>query len=266
MIFTTHVVDWHQSVLDNSHSVSNQVWKHTVEMLEILGTNDISGTFFVQDSVAVKYPVLIRKIKSAGHEVGCFFDTPYTKESFHQKAKHTVDLLEDITGTKVIGSRSQSLSIQRVSFDNYCYVLRNLGIQYDSSLFSNRSIKKHIEDNPSLGAFKAYGVSQYTLPSFSALPFFDKPELTFGGSTFRLLPYELNYLLANQLNKESAVFHMPIYDLGAKEYALITASHELPWYRKGDFIGRSSIANKLKKLFGDYPFDNFQNHYFDGYK
>ena len=85
-------------VLDNSHSVSNQVWKHTVEMLELLGTNDISGTFFVQDSVATKYPVLVRKIQSAGHEIGCFFDPPYTKESFHQIAKNTIDHLEDIHG------------------------------------------------------------------------------------------------------------------------------------------------------------------------
>ncbi len=266
MIFTTNVVDWQQSVLDSNHSVSNHVWQHTVAMLEILRTNDISGTFFIQSKVASKYPVLVRKIKNAGHEVGCFIDTPYDKQSFQKVAENAIHNLQDISGSKVIGTRCNGISIKNTSFDNYCNVLRNQGIQYDSSLITNQTIDKHMENNPSLGAFKAYGISQYSIPSFFVSPILARLKLTFGGSTLRLLPYEFTHLLANnKLDRESAVFHLPIYDLGIKDYSAFKTSHDIPWQRKLDFLGRKTIPAKLHKLFGDYPFDNFKNYYFDGY-
>ena len=258
MIFTTHVVDWQQSVLDHSHSISNQVWQHTIMMLEILHTNDISATFFIQDKVAFKYPVLVRKILSAGHEIGCYIDTPYNKDSFHQVAENNIRALEDISGKKVIGTRCQGLSLAHTDFDNFCQVLRNLGIQYDSSLITNQSIHDLQKKNASLDAFRTYGISQYPL---SVL----KLKLSFGGSAFRLCPYELTYTLSSRLDRDTAVFQIPIYDLGVNEQVSLKNTHDLHWHRKLDFWGRKSIPVKLQKLFADYPFDSFKNYYFEGY-
>ncbi|MEE9304226.1 MAG: polysaccharide deacetylase family protein, partial [Thiotrichaceae bacterium] len=202
MIFTTNVVDWQQSALDSNHPVSNHVWRHTVAMLEILRANDISGTFFIQHKVASKYPVLVRKIQTAGHEVGCLIDTPYDKQSFQQIAQNAIQSLEDIAGVKVIGTRCNGISVHNTSFDHYCNVLRNQGIQYDSSIITNKNINQHLENNPALGAFKAYGISQYTLPCFFAPPLLSRLKLTFGDSTLRLLPYEFTYILANRLDRD----------------------------------------------------------------
>jgi len=264
MIFTANVIDWQQSVLDNSHSVSNDVWKQTVLMLEILRTHDVSASFFIHPKVASKYPVLIRKIQTAGHEIGCIFDSPYQRQDFLQQAQSAIRNLEDITGKKVIGTRYLNLSIKEVNFDHYCSVLRTCGIQYDSSLIIHKTLKALENTYPSLRSFKAYGISQYPLPCLYTPPLTSQWKLTFGDSTFRLLPYEMTHTLAKPLHRDSAVFHMPVYDLGLKDLEAVKASHILPWRQKLDFFGRKSIPIKLKKLFGDFPFESFKNYYFNG--
>ena len=266
MIFTVNVMDWQQSVLDNSYSVSNDVWKHTLLMLEILHMHDVQASFFIPLSVASKYPVLVRKIHTAGHEIACLLESSYEKSSIQGKVQNGVHLLEDITENKIIGVRHLRLPIQHTDFDYYCSVLRKLGIQYDSSLVTNKSINALESDYPSLAAFKAYGISQYPLPRLPSLPFFNKLSLSWGGSSFRLLPYEMSHILAKGLNKETTVFHMPTYDLGMNNLSSAKTTYELSWHRKLDFYGRKTIPFKLKKLFGDYPFTSFENYYFDGYE
>ncbi len=259
MIFSIQVVDWQQSVLDNSQPVSNQVWKHTLKMLELLDQNDISATFFVQNKVAIKYPVLVRKIVAAGHEIACYFDQPYQKHRFMETARQAVSQLEDISGIKVTGTRSQCLDPLHTNFDHYCNSLKLQGIQYDSSLITPLSMTELEQRNPSIGAFKAYELSQFTLPVLLKLPFLPKQALPFGGSSFRLLPYELSYTLAKKLDRENAIFQLPVYDLGSNEYTAMTSLYRLPLQRKLDFYGRQSVPDKLYKLFRDFPFDNFKN-------
>ncbi len=166
MIFTVNVMDWQQSVLDNSHSVSNDVWKHTLLMLEILQMHDVQASFFIPINVASKYPVLVRKIHTAGHEIACLLESPYEKSSIQGKVQNGVHLLEDITENKIIGVRHLRLPIQHTDFDYYCSVLRKLGIQYDSSLVTNKSTDALESNYPSLAAFKAYGISQYPYPDY----------------------------------------------------------------------------------------------------
>ena len=73
-------------------------------------------------------------------------------------------------------------------------------------------------------------------------------------------------MLGTQLDKNSAVFQMPIYDLGLNDPSSERPSDDALWYRKIDFLGRKTVPVKLQKLFADYPFDSFKNYYFDGYR
>ncbi len=261
MIFTVQVVDWQQSVLDNSQPVSNHVWKHTMKMLDLLRQHDITATFFIENKVAIKYPVLVRKILAADHEVACLIDKPYNKDTFQHDSKQAIENLQDIAGEKIIGIRTREINLRQTNFDNYCTCLQSLGIKYDSSISTNLSVEKLEDNNPSMGAFKAYDIALYKQPVIAALPGIRRPFIGFGGSSFRLLPYELSAMLAGKLDRQHAVFHIPVYDMGVNEYTELKSGFQLPWRSKLDFYNRNTIADKLHKLFGDFPFDSFANQY-----
>lgn len=262
MIFTVNVVDWQQSVLDKSNPVSNQVWKHTTDMLEIMRLNHVTGTFFIHHKVATKYPVLLHKIEAAGHEVGCYIDTPYDHQTFAEQAKRSVSTLQEISGNNITGMRSHGLSLRDPVFENYCYVLRKLGIKYDSSLAISHSIENHLQANPSLGAFKAYDIDEYATSTLVPNRLSPSKINHFGSHLFRVLPYEFTYQLARRLDKDSAVFQLPVYELGYGDLPTIKADHHLGIWQRKDFLGRKSIPLKLTKLFRDYPFRSFRQQYY----
>ncbi|MBW4028555.1 MAG: DUF3473 domain-containing protein [Acidobacteria bacterium] len=107
-------------------------------LLDMLDETDNRATVFVLGWVAAKYPALIRRIASRGHEIAChsyrhqavFRMSP---ASFHHdtlKAKRTI---EDATGLVVSGYRAPCFSITpgtEWAFD----VLSKLDFRYDSSV------------------------------------------------------------------------------------------------------------------------------------
>ena len=261
MIFTVNVLDWQQSRFDSSHSISNKVWKNTMIMLDILRKNEIVGTFFIHDKVALKYPVLVRKIRQEGHEIGCLIDTPYHRKNYQQVAQLAVEELEAIIDRKVIGIRSRGLDVIKTNFDHYCNILNDIGIQYDSSLITNKKIGTYEKKNSSIAAFDDYQIIEYPQARLVSPPLSGRKLIPFGDKAFRLIPYEVNNLLVSRLNKYTSVFTMPVYDLGFADYASTKSNYQLSTSNKLDFFNRASITPKLHKLFGDYPFDSFANYY-----
>lgn len=261
MIFSINVVDWQQSRFDSSHSVSDQVWKNTMIMLDILRSNEIIGTFFIHGKVALKYPVLVRKISQEGHEIGCLIDTHYHRKNYQQIAQLAVHELEDVVGRKIVGIRSKGLHILKTNFEHYCNTLNILDIRYDSSLITNKSITAFKKKNSSLAAFDDYQITEYPQAQLLTPPLLGKKPIAFGGQAFRFLNYEACNLFAARLNKLTGVFAMPVYDLGFADYTSTKLNYQLSTSNKLDFINRSSIPLKLTKLFADYPFDSFANYY-----
>ncbi len=101
--------------------------------------NPPKGTFFVLGWIAERYPNLVRKIKKEGHEIACHgyaHKLIYTqsRDEFRQDIKRAKSILEDITGSKVIGYRAPSYSITMKS--KWAFeVLVEEGFKYDSSVF-----------------------------------------------------------------------------------------------------------------------------------
>ncbi len=230
-------------------------------MLDILRKNEIVGTFFIHHKVALKYPVLVRKIRQEGHEIGCLIDTPYHRKSYQQIAQLAVEELEEIIGGKIIGIRSRGLHILNTNFDLYCKILNNIGIQYDSSLITNKKMGSYEKKNSSLAAFHDFQITEYPQARLLSSPLSRSKSLPFGSKAFRLIPYEVNNLFVSRLNKYTSVFTISVYDLGLADYASTKANYQLSTSNKLEFLNRASISPKLHKLFGDYPFDSFANYY-----
>ena len=99
----------------------------------------IKATFFILGWIAERYPDLVRRIQKEGHEIACHgyaHQLVYTqsRDEFRQDIKRAKSILEDITGSGVIGYRAPSYSITDKS--QWAFeILVEEGFKYDSSVF-----------------------------------------------------------------------------------------------------------------------------------
>lgn len=266
MIFSADIEDWQQSVFDFNREVSPRVVRNTSRLLDLLDTQQIKGTFFIQGMVAEKFPRLIKSIANAGHELASHSYSHrmiynLTEQQFRQELQRSVRLLADISGTKILGFRAPTFSVRDDILDWYCDALQEEGIVYDSSImlatvrecygFSNDLILQRIADR----GLDCYPMSVTTL--------FGKNLPVLGGGYFRIYPYWLTKWLARDLNKTTSIFYMHPYELDTYEYRemspLINISSKMAIHQ---FARRSSIASKLVTLLQDYPFSSFRDTYY----
>ncbi len=111
---------------------------NTEKLLDIFEEYRIKATFFILGEVSTKFPQLVNKIASAGHEIGVhgfthdklFNLTPQKAKEEISKAKK---ILEDLTGDRIYGYRAPAFSLipeTRWIFE----ILNNLEFLYDSSI------------------------------------------------------------------------------------------------------------------------------------
>ncbi len=116
-----------------------RVEKNTDKILGILDEFQVKATFFVLGWVAERCPDLVKRIVANGHEIashgyGHQRVCHQQREVFSKDIRRSKEMLEDLSGQKVIGYRAPSYSITRQTdwaFDE----LLEAGYQYDSSIF-----------------------------------------------------------------------------------------------------------------------------------
>ena len=120
----------------------NRVVKTTPALLELFSKYKVKATFFVVGYFAEKFPKLINEIQEEGHEIGShsFSHIDLRKTSKIEIEKDLIksfDVLENVTGEKVIGFRAPFFSID----SNNSWVLSFLRkhVKYDSSIFPVKS-------------------------------------------------------------------------------------------------------------------------------
>lgn len=144
------------------------------------------ATFFVLGWVAKRYPALIREIHARGHEVACHGYAHQTvfnqsQEEFRDDVSKAKAILEDLTGTEIIGYRAPTYSITRDTLWTL-KILFDLGFRYDSSIFP---IKHDFYGFPEAPRFPFYIdfsdgdlVSQFRKPKYVSIVPNSKPFKT----------------------------------------------------------------------------------------
>lgn len=123
-------------------SFPSRVRRNTIRTLELLESNRCKATFFVLGWVAEREPALIREIAQAGHEVAChsYSHHPLYRLSpaeFRQDLRRPRDVIEDVSGIKVVGFRAPTFSM--ISKTLWALeILVEEGFEYDSSVFPIR--------------------------------------------------------------------------------------------------------------------------------
>lgn len=182
---------------DSWTSRESRVVGNTHKLLAIFDQFDVRGTFFVLGWVAEQYPQLVRDIAARGHEIACHGFShrlvyEQSPEEFREETIRAKNLLEDTTGSAVLGYRAASYSIVRESLWALD-ILAELGFVYDSSIFPVHHDRYGIPDAERIPhrLTTPNGKSIVEWPLATARILGIRLPVA-GGGYFRLLPYWLS--------------------------------------------------------------------------
>tara|TARA_X000001036_G_C20662168_1_gene799347 strand:+ start:1349 stop:2197 length:849 start_codon:yes stop_codon:yes gene_type:complete len=228
------------------------------QILDKLEESNIRATFFCLGAVADKYPQVIRKIHDRGHHIGCHsfshkFWTDATYKDFENDTKKALDILQNITGSKINAYRAPAFSV--TPKNTWIFeILLNLGIKYDCSVFpASRSFggfpnfcKSPVNISVNGGVIKEFPISIENI--------FGK-ELTYaGGGYFRLLPYYLISKYMKKNNYSMTYFHLSDFDKKQKKrFASLHNENAFLRYFK-NYYGLNSAFSKFNRIVDDFDF------------
>ncbi len=120
-------------------SQPSRVERNTDLLLDLLDVAACKATFFTLGWIAEQHPQLIRSVADRGHEIACHsyrHRSVYemAPQEFREDTNQAKCLLEDCSGTQIVGYRAPSFSITRQSLWAL-EILSELGFTYDSSIF-----------------------------------------------------------------------------------------------------------------------------------
>jgi polysaccharide deacetylase family protein (PEP-CTERM system associated) len=113
-------------------------------LIDLCARHSVHTTCFVLGSVAKRSPVVVKKLHQAGHEIASH---GYGHESvksmvptgFKADLAMSCDVLEQITGEKVLGFRAPSFSVRRENLEWFYPTLEEAGLRYSSSVFPGQT-------------------------------------------------------------------------------------------------------------------------------
>jgi polysaccharide deacetylase family protein (PEP-CTERM system associated) len=229
--------------------------------LDLLSRHDISCTFFILGWVAERYPNLVRRVNSCGHEIashGYSHELIYDlgPERFRQDIRQAKAILEDLIGNQVRGYRGPGFSITRENawaFD----IIAEEGFQYDATLYPG----KHGH-----GGISGLPCTPFVLLTLGSQELEEYPitlinlrwhRIAFsGGGYFRLFPFFLVSQCIKRLNHRGipvmSYFHPRDLDPDAPHI-------RMSWKRRFKcYVNVSSTYRKLEKMLSIYPFGSIR--------
>ncbi|PYX50749.1 MAG: polysaccharide deacetylase family protein [Acidobacteria bacterium] len=243
---------------DSWTSRESRVVGNTQRLLAIFEQFDVRGTFFVLGWVAEQYPQLVRDIAVRGHEIACHGFShrlvyEQSPEEFYAETLRAKSLLEDITGSAVLGYRAASYSIVRESLWALD-ILVELGFVYDSSIFPVRHDRYGI---PNAGR----APHRMSIPNGKSIV--EWPLATAeilgcrlpvaGGGYFRLLPYWLTRWGLTSINRRELrpfVFYLHPWEIDPAQ-PRVPAS----WLsRFRHYTNLEKCEARLRRLLGEFKF------------
>ena len=198
-----------------------RVERNVDRILALLAEHDTRATFFTLGWIAERYPALVRRIVSAGHELashgyGHERASDLSPQAFREDLSRAKQVLEDLAGLPVLGYRAPSFSIGKGNlwaFD----VLRETGHQYSSSVYPIAHDHYGMPDSPRTPYFVREGLLEIPI---TTLRLFERNLPSSGGGYFRLFPYSLSRWMLERVNAheaQPAVFYFHPWEIDPEQ-------------------------------------------------
>ncbi|MEL6105224.1 MAG: XrtA system polysaccharide deacetylase [Planctomycetota bacterium] len=263
--FTVDVEDYFQ-VSAFEHRIRRSDWdrmesrvvRFTDRLLTLLDEVSVRGTFFVLGWVAERYPKLIKRIATAGHEIashGYWHRLVYelTEEEFADDIAASVDAITTACGIRPTAYRAPSFSITQRSLWALD-ILVEQGFQLDSSIFpisghdrygmpsANKEIHQLATSAGSLCEFP---------PSLGRVAGLSVP---IGGGYFRLLPCNLTLAAVTSVQRREhpAMFYIHPWEIDPEQPRIDGVGWKSRFRHR---VGLRHTESKLRKLLKSRPFD-----------
>ena len=243
---------------DSWASRESRVVGNTQKLLAIFEQFDVRGTFFVLGWVAERHPQLVRDIAARGHEIACHGYShrlvyEQSPEEFYTETLRAKNLLEEITGSAVVGYRAASYSIVRESLWALD-ILVELGFAYDSSIFPVRHDRYGIPNAERvphrLATLKGKTIVEWPLATARIL---GCRLPVAGGGYFRLLPYWLSRWGLASINRRELqpfIFYLHPWEIDPEQPRVSTSW--LSRFRHYTNLGK--CEERLRRLLGEFRF------------
>lgn len=260
-ILTFDIEDWYNcdfisGNLDWSH-YEVRIYESVSRILKALDKRNLKGTFFCLGWLADNHPDIIRKIHSAGHQIGCHsyqhqLATSFNKEEFRKDTLKAKLAIERVIDEKITAFRAPGFSITTNNLD-FFEVLVDLGFLYDCSVFPahhdyggipnfGQAIPRIIE----IGNGKS--IKEFPISTTS---FLGRNLVFSGGGFFRLMPYFLIKYWAKQSTYMMTYFHPRDFDYAQPRMKSLPRMRYFKSY-----VGIKGAFNKFEHLLGDFEFMN----------
>ena len=233
----------------------SRVERNTLKLVDMLAQHGTKATFFVLGWVAERYPGLVKMLVGQGHEIashgyGHDLVTALSPEQFRHDVRRAKSILEDLTGSPVLGYRAPSFSITAES-QWALSILVEEGYRYDSSMYdrfqrseSARASNGIVQIDTAAG--RIWEISLSTLNVWG----FQVPVA--GGGYFRLFPYAASKTLLQRLEKQGAklVMYLHPWELDPEQPRM-----NGPWLSQfRHYLNLHKMEKRLTALMGDFQF------------
>ncbi len=186
----------------------SRVEANTEKLLGMLSESRVCATFFVLGWVAERYPSLVRRIDSCGHEIASHgyaheLITALPPAAFREDVRKAKGLLEDILSQPVLGYRAPSFSITQETMWA-TQILVEEGYKYDSSIFPIFHDRYGVPSaKPEIHQLLTASGMLWEVPP-STVKYFGLRIPVAGGGYFRLYPYMVLKRLLRKLEGEGS--------------------------------------------------------------
>ncbi len=224
-------------------------------ILALFAERQTKATFFMLGWVAQRYPQLVRRIVTEGHELashgyGHHRATDLTPEQFSEDISRSKKILEDLSGAIVAGYRAPSFSIGHTNpwaFD----CLEEAGYRYSSSIYPIRHDHYGMPDAPRF-AHRRKGLAEFPVTTVRVL---NTNLPAGGGGYFRFFPYALSRWSIRRVNRQDGepiifYFHPWELDPGQPRIAGVSAKTRFRHY-----VNLHRTEDRLRRLLNDFRWD-----------
>jgi polysaccharide deacetylase family protein (PEP-CTERM system associated) len=235
---------------------ASRVVENTGRMLDILDRYGVKATFFILGWTAEKFPGLVARIHQQGHEIAChsyYHRLVYNLSplEFREDTRRAKDMLEQITGRKILGYRAPSYSINAKTlwaFD----ILEELGFEFDSSIFPIYHDRYGMPDAPRF-PYTIPGLRLTEYPLSTTLLWKRRIPIA-GGGYFRLFPYwfvKRSLSLINQQEQKPFIFYLHPWEIDPGQPRMRNAD---PISRFRHYVNLGKTSGRFEKLLQDFAF------------
>lgn len=226
----------------------------TNRVLALLDNYNIRATFFVVADVVEHYPGLVESIVDRGHEIACHglhhacnIDSQTKKplinqEDFEQRTQKAKNILEKVSGEKVVGYRAPNALIGGWMLDS----LENLGFKYDSSVCVNSLYNKSDSSlqnissypyHPQSGSLEPGGTKKFVEFPWAYWNLLGIKVPTSGGPMLRFLgSHVILKGLQQSIKRGHTIFYFHPLDISEGKFPNIGNKRPLYWIIKGKLV------------------------------